>query len=75
MLTYGALVWEEAIQKKKNINKLQRTQRLMNIKMSKSYRTVSYKASCVTAGVKSISIKIYEIAKIYRATHGIQKAE
>ena len=71
MLTYRASVWEEAIQKKKNINKLQRTQCLMNIKMSKTYRTVSCEASCVTAGVKPICIKIDEIAKIYRATHGM----
>lgn len=71
MLTYAAPVWEQSLQKQKNIQKLQRTQRLMNIKISKAYRTISYEASCVVAGVKPIGITVAEASKIYRATHGM----
>lgn len=69
MLTYGAPVWEEALQSRKNIQKLQKIQRLINIKISKAHRTLSYEASCVVAGNKPICITIAETAKIYKATH------
>ena len=60
-------ICKEAIQKKKNINKLQRTECLISIKRSKAYRTVSYEAFGVIAGVKSICIKIDEIVKIIQS--------
>jgi hypothetical protein len=47
LLTYGASMWIEAIRKNKNITKYERIQRLMNIKIAKAYRTISYDASCV----------------------------
>jgi hypothetical protein len=50
LMTYGAPVWEEAVKKQTLLRKLQSTQRLINIKISKSYRTISYEASCVMAG-------------------------
>jgi hypothetical protein len=42
MMTYGTPVWEEAATKTYNLIKLQRAQRLINIKMAKAYRTVSF---------------------------------
>jgi len=51
LVTYGAPIWIEATQKNKNLTKYKRIQRLMNIKMAKAYRTISYDASCVIAGV------------------------
>jgi len=54
-LTYGAPVWEEAAGKHRNLYKLQRAQRLMTIKIVKAYRTLSYDASCVMAGVPTHS--------------------
>jgi hypothetical protein len=49
-------VWEEAIPKTSNLVNLKRVQRLVNIKMAKAYTTVSFKASCVLAGVPPIGI-------------------
>lgn len=69
MLTYGCSVWSEALQKQKNLNKLQRVQRIMNIKIAKAHRTLSFEASCVVAGVRPIGISIAESVKIYQATH------
>ena len=63
-LTYGASVWGEQINKKKNLIQYQRVQRAINIRMAKAYRTLSYEASCVLAGVEPIAIKVEEIMRI-----------
>jgi len=68
ILTYGAPIWVEAIRKRKNLTKYKRIQRLMNIKIAKAYRTVSYDASCVIAGVQPIQITIDEKVQTYMAT-------
>jgi len=58
ILTYGAPVWEEALVKQKNLCTLQRAQRLINIKTAKAFRTISFEASCMMAGVPPIGIVI-----------------
>ena len=58
ILTYGAPIWVEAIRKNKNLAKYKRIQRLLNIKIAKAYRTISYDASCVIAGVRPIKITL-----------------
>jgi hypothetical protein len=63
-MTYGSTVWEEAVSKTGNLVKLQRVQRLINIKIAKVYRTVSFEASCVLAGVPPIGIVIEERARL-----------
>ena len=68
ILTYGAPIWVEAIRKSKNLTEYKRIQRLMNIKIAKAYRTVSYDASCVIAGVQPIQITIDEKVQTYIAT-------
>ena len=70
MLTYGAPVWEEAIRKRKNLLKLQRVQRLINIKIAKAHKTLSYEASCVMAGVLPIELVIEEKVELYKIKHG-----
>jgi hypothetical protein len=56
LMTYGTPVCEEAVSKTSNLVKLQRVQRLINIKMAKAYRTVSFEASCVLAEVPPIGM-------------------
>ena len=53
ILTYGAPVWEQAVAKHRNLRKLQRAQRLINIKIAKTYRTISFEASCLLDGRSS----------------------
>lgn len=67
-MTYGAPVWIEAIRRKKNIAKYRRVQRLINIKIAKAYRTISYDASCIIAGVLPINILIEQTVQTYIAT-------
>ena len=62
LLTYGAPVWEEAAATQKNIRMLQRVQRMINIKIERAYRTISFEASCVMAGVPPIGLVTEEKA-------------
>jgi hypothetical protein len=57
-MTYGAPVWEGAITKHKHLHKLQSAQKLINIKIAKAYRTISFEASCVMDGVPPIGVVI-----------------
>jgi hypothetical protein len=42
---------------------------MMNIKITKAFSTLSYKASCVLAGVRPIRLAIEEKVRTYKATH------
>jgi hypothetical protein len=42
---------------------------MMNIKIAKAFRTLSYEASCVLAGVRPIRLAIEEKVRTYKATH------
>ena len=68
LINYGAPVWEEAAAKqtKKNIRMLQRVQRMINIKIAKAYKTISFEISCVMAGVPLIGLVIEEKASRYK---------
>jgi hypothetical protein len=57
ILTYGAPIWEKALTKQNNMKKYQRVQ-TTNIKIAKTFRTLSYEASCVLAGVRPIRLAI-----------------
>jgi len=69
ILTYGAPVWEEALGRQKYLSTLQRTQRLINITTAKAFRTISFEASCVMAGVPPIGNVIERKVRNYKATH------
>ena len=59
-----------AMEKEKYKNKITRVQRLINIKMAKTYRIVSNEALCVVTGMTPIHIKIEEAARLYQYTGG-----
>ena len=69
ILTYGAPVWEKALTKQNNLRKYQRVQRMMNIKIAKAFRTLSYEASCVLAAIRPIQLAVEETVRTYTATH------
>jgi hypothetical protein len=60
LMTYGAAVWEEAIKEQRLLRKMQSTQRLINIKIAKAHRTISFEVSCLLADVQPIGIVIDE---------------
>ena len=74
-MTYGAPVWEEAITKQRFLRMMQSAQRLINIKIAKAYRTISYEASCVMGGVPPIGIVIAGMVQLYKRKHGLESRE
>jgi ribonuclease HI len=75
LMTYGAPVWEEAVTKQRSLRMMQSAQRLINIKISKAYRTTSYEASCVMAGVPPIGIVITGKVQLYKRKHCLESSE
>jgi hypothetical protein len=68
LLHYGAPVWKNVMNKSCYKTKLIRIQRLINIRISKSYRTIANEAFWVINGLIPINIKLegtgkYEIKK------------
>ena len=57
ILSYGAPVWIEGLKRKHNATKLKRVQRLINIKITRAYRTTSHEALCVLTGITPILIE------------------
>ena len=74
LLTYGAPVGDKASTKQNNM-KYQRVQRMMNIKIAKAFRSLSYEASCVLAAVRPIHLAVEEKVRTYTATHNIEYDE
>jgi len=70
LLQYGAPVWINAIDKACYKLKRVRVQRLINIEITKAYRTVSNEALCILTGLTSIAIKLEELVKLYQLTTG-----
>ena len=75
LLSYGAPIWEEAITKQRNLHKLQRVQRLITIKIAKAYRTISFEASCLMAGVPPIGTVIEGKAHLYKRKHSTGRSD
>lgn len=75
LMTYGAPVWEEALTKQRYLHKMQSVQRLTNIKITKAYRTITFEASCLMAGVPPIGIVIAGKVQLYKRKHGIDSSE
>jgi hypothetical protein len=74
-MTYGAPVWEEAVKKQRLLRKMQRTQQLINIKIAKAYRTISFEASCLMAGIQPIGIEIEGKTCLYKRKHSTGKGD
>ena len=71
LMTYGAPFWEGAITNNKYLQKLHSAQRLNNIKIAKAYRTISFEASCVIAGVQPIGLVIDRKVQVYKRKYGL----
>jgi ribonuclease HI len=77
LLTYGAPIWIEAMNYEHNRQNYIRVQRLINISMTKAYRTTSSEALCMLTGTTPIIIKLEEAVQRYKAKErtGICKIE
>jgi len=67
-------VWRKAIDKASYKSKLVRVQRLINIKIAKTYRSV-HRRSLYTERIDPIAIKIQETSRFYQLTKGNRREE
>jgi hypothetical protein len=74
LLTYGASVWIDAIKYEHNREKYIRVQRLINVRMTKAYRTTSSEALCMLTGITPLIIKLEEVVKLYNIKKGREVA-
>jgi len=56
------------LERKHNVTKLRRVQRLINIKIARAYRTTSHEVLCVLTGMTPIHIELRNQAKGYYIT-------
>ena len=68
ILMYGGHIRLEAVGKNRSLTKYKRIRRLINVKIAKAHRTISYDASCVIAGVRPIKITIEQKVQAYMVT-------
>lgn len=73
LLSYGVPMWIDALQTVHNAKRLQRVQRLVNLKITKAFRTTSHEALCILAETIPITIELSEIAKYYNIIKGRSK--
>jgi hypothetical protein len=75
LMTYEAPVWEEDVTKERHLRKMQSVQKMINIKIAKAYRTISFEASCLMAGVPPIGTVIARKVQLYKRKHGKESSE
>jgi hypothetical protein len=68
ILTYGTRVWKESLHRKSNASKFKRIQRLINIKIAKSYRNTSHEALSVLTGISPILTELENLTQLYHIT-------
>ncbi|XP_053691475.1 uncharacterized protein LOC128739991 [Sabethes cyaneus] len=75
ILRYAGPAWNAALETHRNRTKLNRTFRLIAIRVATAYRTISSEAACVIAGMIPIFITLAEDSECYRrnGTRGIRK--
>jgi len=72
ILSYGAQVWADTLQRNSNASKLRRIQRLTNIKIAKAYKT-SHEDLCVLTGITTVVMELENMAKLHHITRGKTK--
>jgi hypothetical protein len=70
LLSYGVPVWIDALRSPKNANRLKQVQRLMNIKITKAFRTTSHEALCILSGTTPINIELTARTKLCNIKRG-----
>ena len=74
-LRYGGPAWKKALETKRNQTQLNRVYRLSAMRVTSAYRTISFDAACVLAGMLPITITIAEDSQCYEArTRNVQSA-
>ncbi|XP_058817704.1 uncharacterized protein LOC131681012 [Topomyia yanbarensis] len=75
VLRYAEPAWVTALQTKRNTSRLNSTFRLMAMRVSSAYRTISSEAAYVIGGTIPINLLLEEDSECYRdrGTRGVRK--
>jgi hypothetical protein len=65
ILRYRCVAWAGALERKRNSVKMNKVHRLVALRVASAYRTVSYDAVCVIAGMLPIRLVILEDCRCY----------
>jgi hypothetical protein len=69
-LLYAAPVWIESIKNECNKAKYVIVQRLISLRITKAYRTISNEALCILTGLTPINFKAEEVVTLYNMATG-----
>ena len=72
IIRYGVPAWAVALKAEYNVKKLIRVHRLMCLRVASAYRTISYEAVCVIAGMMPIDILLEEDVECYNERDSVQ---
>lgn len=75
IILYGAPIWLECLNVKKNLKKIIRSQRKIALRVISAYRTVSTEAALVLAGIIPIDLLAEERDIVYRETGSKKEAK
>lgn len=67
VLRYGCEVWGKALDKQRNSEIINRIHRLSALRIASGYRTVSYDAACIIAGLMPIELVLKEDKKCWES--------
>jgi Reverse transcriptase (RNA-dependent DNA polymerase)/Endonuclease-reverse transcriptase len=67
ILRYGCVAWANALERKRNSVKINQVYRLAAVRVASAYRTISYDAVCVIAGMIPIRLVILEDCRCYES--------
>lgn len=67
ILRYGCVAWANALERKRNRVKINSVYRLAAVRVASAYRTISYDAVCVIAGLTPIRLVILEDCRCYES--------
>lgn len=72
IIRYGVPAWAVALKAEYNVKKLIRVHRLMCLRVASAYRTISYEAVCVIAGMMPIDTLLEEDVECYNERDSVQ---
>ncbi len=74
MISYCAPIWINGLERKYNIQKIRRIQRLICLRIIRGYRTISYESSILLAGLEPIELKLKEISDLFKLNNGVSES-
>jgi len=70
LISYCAPIRINGLERKYNIQKIRRTQRLICLRLIRGYLTISYESSILLSGLEPIEFKLKQISDLFELKNG-----